>query len=73
MSLMGSPRDSTRRGRPARPASDTRVDLDPTTPERIVPGRPRDGEIGVFPVRLIVGGRRPPGPGPSPLVLLRFW
>jgi hypothetical protein len=38
---------------------------------RMSPGASRGGEIGVFPVRLIVGGRRPPGPGPSPLVLLR--
>ena len=33
----------------------------------------RGGEIGVFPVRWIVGGRRVPGPRPSPLVLLRSW
>ena len=34
-------------------------------------GRRAGGEIGVFPVRWIVGGRRAPGPRPSLLVLLR--
>ena len=44
-----------------------------TSLSRISPEVSCAGEIGAFLARSIVGRRRGPGPGVSPLVLLRFW